>query len=539
MSTQPIFQSSSNNIPLIDPKLRFYTQNKHFEQNPAAQYTNERNDGYPLTRFMAKQVVTPFDTVGIITAVKLAIIGQNQVVNSINSGETGKDNENKKYFPAACLFVAGSDKSIRCYNAQTGLFEHVWHAVHGGSAVRSIAYMGSGFIISSGMDGRLVVTDMETGACAGQVKAHSRLVNAMDYSSKFGLVASGGYDGWVVVYKVVINTGSEKVELTKIGQYKFMQIPTIVKIAQLPHTGQPVVLACVQDSTYLNYLSIPNYTNVTTKELTAQFSSLSMSQPSVFGVNTDDTPLLSIISRTNLLDSVNTSSFVTFTPMSLDICPDGSNRFAVATSHSPYMRVIVGKIGLEEPEGNNPALSGTSAHGIPSAFADPSSSQSSDASSLGKESSTKENVGKASSTGVDEKKEPYGTMVLHNILAHAQQDQYSMPKVKWSQSGTGVWVSGDDGLVRGLEVETGKLVVELGGADCFEEGEEEKEKDEKVKDGASNSDEYGLSKKFTKKHTDKIRDIDVGQLPAVGDDGVAQDILVTGGVDKRVFEFFV
>lgn len=487
-----------------------------------------------MTKFVAKSVVTPFDTVGIVTAVKIAILGPREVENKLYSGHV----DEKKYFPDACLLVAGSDKSIRCYDAHTRSLVHVWHAVHGGSAVRAIMYLTTGYVLSGGMDGRLVLTDMETGKCAGSVKAHSRLVNAMDYSPDFGLVVSGGYDGWVVVYKVNQDTKTRKVELTKVAHYKFMQIPTIVKITKLPHTKQPVVLVCVQDSTYLNYLSIPNHTKIdAAEELATQFSSLSMAQPSIFGTQANDVPPLSIISRTNLLDSINTSTFVTFTPMALDIYhskegDSDDSKFVVATSHSPYMRVIVGEIGLEEPQGNNPALTGNTAHEHTTAInalLNPKNETESKDKALvtnkGEDDGSNTAVGRqASNTNpFVEKKKPYGTMIFHNILAHAPQDQYSMPKVKWSHSGTGVWVSGDDGLVRGIEVETGKVVVELGGADTLEDKE---------------TSDDSLTNKFTKKHLDKIRDIDVGQIPT-GPDGKTQDIVVTGGVDKRVFEFFV
>lgn len=522
MSSQPVFLTNSATTPLIPEKLRFYTLQQHFEKDPATQYTNTRDDGYPLTKCLVKKVITPFDTVGIITAVKVVNFGYKKVQNGLYVKEGDEEHEDKAYFPEIGILVSGSDKSIRCYDAKSQALVHVWHGVHGGSAVRAVAYLGNGYILSGGMDGRLVVTDMESGQSAGQAKAHSRLVNAMDYSRDLGLVASGGYDGWVVVYKVQVGEEERKVELVKIGQHKFMQIPTVVKIAELPNTKQPVVLAGVQDSSLLNYLAIPGYGS---SEDAAGNSAGSSSIPllgsfGTLGSSLDSAPSMTVISRTNLLDSINTSTFVTFTPMALDICPDGSNRFVVATSHAPYMRLVVGKIGLEEQQGNNPALSGESARSGAPGLTGMSLINSFNSLDKGTETSNDSTTTKETENENGEKRYPYGTLILHNILAHAPQDQYSMPKIKWSRSGTGVWVSGDDGLIRGIEVETGKLAVEFGGPNSVDE------------DGSDEESPLG------KKHSDKIRDLDVGYIPSSGQ-GTGQDIIVTGGVDKRVYEFFV
>jgi hypothetical protein len=43
----------------------------------------------------------------------------------------------------------------------------------------------------------------------------------------------------------------------------------------------------------------------------------------------------------------------------------------------------------------------------------------------------------------------------------APQTAYSTPQVVWRPDGSGVWVNGDDGVIRGIESKTGKLVTML------------------------------------------------------------------------------
>ena len=51
--------------------------------------------------------------------------------------------------------------------------------------------------------------------------------------------------------------------------------------------------------------------------------------------------------------------------------------------------------------------------------------------------------------------------ILTQVSTSAPQTPYSTPKVCWRPDGSGVWVNGDDGIVRGLEAKTGKVVATL------------------------------------------------------------------------------
>ncbi|VVT46332.1 uncharacterized protein SAPINGB_P001161 [Magnusiomyces paraingens] len=487
LKAQPVFNSHAATHTPIDPAKRFYYD--------AARKPSE----YPLTSFAATQLVTPFDTLGIVTAVKI-ISFKTEISSPFFSGHPGPK------FPDVCVLASGSDKSLRCYDATRRLqsqqkekagssnsssssssssssgagdeksaLVHVWHGVHGaGAAVRCIVPLGGALVLTSGMDGRHVVTHMGTGLCVGAERAHARFVNATTFDPKSGLLASAGYDGFIKVYRLSVKGDGEdvKVEFTLVGSHKFLQIPTVVEFARLPASAGPlagrlVLLGCVQDSTRLYYLDVEDG-----------------------DMNSGDRDALRILSKTNLLDAEYASTFVAFSPMALAIAPDGSGRYAVATSHTPHMRVIIGQLGLEAIDDGEAAVA--AAQGNVCENSDPYYVH---------ESKEVEEM----------RRRNMNNLVLHNIQAHAPQDKFSMPRVRWSTDGNGVWVTGDDGIVRGIEIETGTVVVELGRAD-------------------SGSDA---------RHTDKVRDLDVWELPAENATDKPTPIVISGGVDRRVIEYFV
>ena len=51
-------------------------------------------------------------------------------------------------------------------------------------------------------------------------------------------------------------------------------------------------------------------------------------------------------------------------------------------------------------------------------------------------------------------------VIIHSSTL-SPQSQYSTPQVVWRPDGSGVWVNGDDGVLRGVEAKTGKIVATL------------------------------------------------------------------------------
>lgn len=338
LKTQPVFNNDATSEP-IDPALLFKVPEALVGQKP-------------------KSLLTPFDTAGLITSVAYAGCLPDLYNN------------------AKLVLTSSSDKSLRVFDVNTQKLQHVFHAVHGSSAaIRSITYIGKGIVVTGGMDGRFVATDLISKQEVGAERAHGRFINGVAFNSAHSVLASAGFDGFLKLYKIdVVESEPRKVTFTLLGSHKFLQIPTAVALVELAECPGLTLLACTQDSTFMHFLQVPS-------------------------TPTDEpVDILQEIRKINLLDA-EYSSLVTFTPLDISIAPDGSNRYAVATSHAPHMRIILGNLNETEIE--------------------------------------------------------------KNLLAYAPQDKFSNPRIKWSTDGKGIWATGDDGIVRGIEVVTGKVVAEL------------------------------------------------------------------------------
>ena len=84
----------------------------------------------------------------------------------------------------------------------------------------------------------------------------------------------------------------------------------------------------------------------------------------------------------------------------------------------------------------------------------------------------------------------------------APQTQFSTPQVCWRPNGSGVWVNGDDGALRGIEVKPGKIIAVL-------------------KEGGH---EAGS----------KIRCIWAGFINLEGEEGKEEEWVISGGFDRTL-----
>lgn len=55
--------------------------------------------------------------------------------------------------------------------------------------------------------------------------------------------------------------------------------------------------------------------------------------------------------------------------------------------------------------------------------------------------------------------------ILRNLNSHSPQDKYSQANIAWRLDKSGVWVCGEDGIIRGINLQLGKVTVQLEGHD--------------------------------------------------------------------------
>ena len=137
--------------------------------------------------------------------------------------------------------------------------------------------------------------------------------------------------------------------------------------------------------------------------------------------------------KQNLAPHAN--AWIAFSPSCLALSPIDPTLLAVATSHLPHMKLII--VRLLFPESTTALSMARHAH--------PEATQGSQA---------------RAALALSDRED--AAITIH-VSTMAPQTPYSTPQVVWRPDGSGVWFNGDDGVVRGVEVMTGKVVALLKG----------------------------------------------------------------------------
>lgn len=120
------------------------------------------------------------------------------------------------------------------------------------------------------------------------------------------------------------------------------------------------------------------------------------------------------------------NAWVAFTPSSIAVCPNDAGTVAVATNSTPHMKVIV--VRLLWPATKSAVTAGTRLE-----------------------------EGRRIQAITDRENEA----ILLHCNSMSAQTPYSTPLVVWRPDGQGVWVNSDDGIIRGIDTLSGKIVAEL------------------------------------------------------------------------------
>ncbi|ANB14632.1 protein MET30 [Sugiyamaella lignohabitans] len=256
--------------------------------------------------------------------------------------------------------VSCADKSIRFYSLTSGKLIRTIKGLHGSSAVRFIRRLSNTHLITAGLDGRLIVSNFTTGEVSAIFRAHSSYITSLDVWG--GYVVSTGFDKIVNVFKIIDESGA----LKNMASVKLDVCPTGAKIVALDPSNNDIIEKESMDDTLRE--SSPSSPGHTFKEGFI---------PAVILCKQDTTYMffyslhsLRLLNKVNLCDADYGSD--SFTP--LDIAVDEQRlRYAVATNHVPYMRIITGFVGK--------------------------------------------------------------TTIVNNLAVFSPQDQYSAPQLVWSKSG--------------------------------------------------------------------------------------------------------
>lgn len=268
--------------------------------------------------------------------------------------------------------------------------------------------------LSSGMSGEILLYDHGQDKVLETRRDHNKyVVQVTVYRAEGGVrwVASAGWDGKILVYMPKPDDDSDNLLLgPPVAFVSLSTNPEAILFVENAEGSAPILIATRRDSTSLHYYSLHS-------------------------VKLADPPLTSPV-KLELLGTQNlaphSNAWIAFSPSSLALCPTDSSLLAVATSSIPHMKLIIVQMLLPSSVSalENPNLAPTQA------------------------GQARENLAR---------QDREDAAIRVNISTLAPQTPYSTPQVCWRPDGTGVWVNGDDGALRGIESRTGRIIATLKG----------------------------------------------------------------------------
>jgi WD40 repeat protein len=330
------------------------------------------------------------------------------------------------------LLVSSADRKISVLHtdAEHELQKTLDLCLTHNSPVLSITSIADDAFITSSMSGHVDLYKPDHGFVDSQ-RHHDKyavqvIITQSRYDTRRGkpfcLAASAGWDQKICIYSfeppfdAPISDGDTQYNHSQIGSaVAIIKVPTnpeSVLFVRHPDSGDLYLIVGRRDSTYLYYYGI-------TEELDAG--------PVLH-------PIITIkeAGRQNLAPYAN--AWISFSPASVAACPIDATLIAVATSHLPHMKLILVRLLFPGFQGHR----GTAGFVVGGT----------QASQAGAELAVQDREDAA---------------ILLHVSTMSPQTPYSTPQVVWRPDGSGMWVNGDDGVVRGIEAKTGKIVAGLRG----------------------------------------------------------------------------
>lgn len=265
--------------------------------------------------------------------------------------------------------------------------------------------------VSTAMSGQVVVYDHRKEQLIGERRDHGKYVVKVAAWRFPGLVwiATAGWDAKIFLYLLRVNEDGCVESLDPpVSSLTLPTNPETIVFIQPPDSEAPLLLVTRRDSTLLHYYEIRARDEI--------------SDPLCMNLE------LQLIGAQNLAPHSN--AWTPFSPSCIALCPTDPTLLAVATSSLPHMKFILVRLLF-------PPLTGS---------ANTSNMPATQAAQALQEIAVRDREEAA---------------ILIQVSTLAPQTPYSTPQVCWRPDGSGVWVNGDDGVVRGLEVKTGKIVATL------------------------------------------------------------------------------
>ncbi|OQO12770.1 hypothetical protein B0A48_02234 [Cryoendolithus antarcticus] len=310
------------------------------------------------------------------------------------------------------LLVSTADRRLSILDGRSAELRMSWTTIQDAPILSTVPFRDTHLLVSS-MSGQLVLVDM-TGQVVEKRRDHTKYVVqiAISQDTDHPLIATAGWDNKVNIYSPSLDLPPKIGEPT--ASITLPTKPESILFLQHPDSDEPILVLSRTDSSHLHY-----YTT--------------SSPPRYLG-------------RQNLAPHSN--AWVSFTPSSMSICPTDPTLVAVATSAVPSMKLLIARLLIPSWEGE-PILPNAELVTLRTSLLDDNPNA----------SGTQASQARAALLVADRE---HAAILIH-CTTLAPQTAYSTPAVVWRPDGSGVWVNGDDGVIRGIEVSTGKIVATLKG----------------------------------------------------------------------------
>ncbi|KAF2741337.1 WD40 repeat-like protein [Polyplosphaeria fusca] len=292
------------------------------------------------------------------------------------------------------------------------------------SPVLDIAVLKSRYLLTSFMSGRLVLYDPATRKILDERRDHKKYVVKLTTWSEgpVTMVASAAWDSRIHLYRMT-GEGTELRLGDPIASATLSTVPETIQFICPPSGSGPLLLLSRRDSSFLYYYDVP----------TAM----------------EDNFEMHCCGKQNLAPRSN--AWVAFTPSDVKICPNNPSVVAVATSSTPYMKLLVVQMLI-------PPRSG------PKSDAQVQDDPDSNLETSPGTQTPNARITQASQAQDELLLQNREEAAIHvNISTLSPQTTYSTPKLAWRPDGSGIYVSSDDGVIRGFEASTGKFIESLQG----------------------------------------------------------------------------
>ncbi|KAL8722389.1 MAG: hypothetical protein Q9225_001120 [Loekoesia sp. 1 TL-2023] len=328
-------------------------------------------------------------------------------VDDVDEGPEGKMRQ--------ILFASTADRRIHLLDPEeNSTLVRSLDGVHDSPILSCVVLTSQGMMtVTTSMSGQVVLYDHRANEALAERRDHKKyVVKVAQFRHGETLwIATAGWDAMIFLYRLVSDVASGTRSLGEpVTSLSLATNPETITFTTHPKSDQPLLLVTRRDSAFLHYYSWEEIDSSTSPTVT-----------------------LRLLGSQNLAPHSNT--WISFSPSSVALCPTNPQLLAVATSAVPHMKLIIVRL-LIPP--------------LPSPDCEVA---------LNDEPTTR--ASQAHQKLVIEDQED-AAIQLH-VSTFAPQTPYSTPQVCWRPDGSGVWVNGDDGVLRGLDATTGKVRSTLKG----------------------------------------------------------------------------